>query len=195
MTESRFPIPDPYLLGSEWALGLTAFHWNGENVFGHDGALVGQQSRLRIFPDSNLAIAMLANGGSRDSFYRKVFNAILAELGKVTIPDLPQADLTLRLQPSRYVGVYQRPGVRYEVTDADGMLLLTHVLDPFQAQVLGKPDRITHELLPIDETHFLVPSDNPLEDTQTAAIYDLKEGVAQYLHINARGIPRARSQP
>ena len=144
MTMSRFPIPDPYLLGSEWALGLTVFHWNGETVYGHDGGLVGQQSRLRIFPDSNLAIAMLANGGPRDSFYRTVFNAILSELDVLTIPELPQPDLALRLLPSRYVGVYQRLGVRYEVTAADGRLLLTHVLDPFQAKVLGKPERITH---------------------------------------------------
>ena len=195
MTTSRFPVPDPYLLGSEWALGLTVFHWNGETVYGHDGGLVGQHSRLRIFPDSNLAIAMLANGGSRDSFYRKVFNAILTELGAVTIPELPQPDPTLRLQPSGYVGVYQRLGVRYEVSAEDGRLLLTHVLDPFRAQVLGKPDRITYELFPIDETHFLVQSDDPLEDAQTVAIYDFKEGVARYLHINARGIPRVGLQP
>jgi hypothetical protein len=32
MTRSRFPVPDPYLLGSEWALGLTVFHWNGREL-------------------------------------------------------------------------------------------------------------------------------------------------------------------
>ncbi len=191
MMESRVPIPDPYLLGSEWALGLTVYHWHGETVYAHDGSAVGQSARLRILPDSNLAITMLANGGPRDSFYRKVFNAILAELGAVTIPDLPKPDPTLSLDVSRYEGAYERLGARYEVEAEGGKLSLTFVLNPLHAQFLGKPERIKYELLPIEETHFLMPSEAPLEDTQTVAIYDFKDGVAQYLHTNARGIPRA----
>ena len=64
------------------------------------------------------------------------------------------------------------------------------VMNRMEAQFLGRPERIQHRLLPISETHFLMPSDDPLEDTQTVAIYDFKNGVAQYLHTNARGIPR-----
>jgi CubicO group peptidase (beta-lactamase class C family) len=190
MMESRVPIPDPYLLGSEWALGLTVYHWHGETVYAHDGSTIGQQARLRILPDSNLAITMLANGGPRDSFYRKVFNEILTELGAVTIPDLPKPDPTLSLDLSKYEGAYERLGARYEVEAEGGKLSLTFVLNPLHARVLGKPERIKYELLPISETHFLMPSDDPLEDTQTVAIYDFKNGVAQYLHTNARGIPR-----
>jgi hypothetical protein len=36
-----------------------------------------------------------------------------------------------------------------------------------------------------------MPSDDPLKDTQTVAIYDVKNGVAQYLHTNCRVHPRA----
>ena len=71
-----------------------------------------------------------------------------------------------------------------------GKLYLTFVLNPLQAHVLGKPERIKYELLPISETHFVMPSDDPLEDTQTVAIYDFKHGVAQYLHTNCRVHPR-----
>jgi hypothetical protein len=35
-----------------------------------------------------------------------------------------------------------------------------------------------------------MPSDDPLEDTQTVAIYDFKNGAAQYLHTNCRANPR-----
>lgn len=190
MMGSRVPIPDPYLLGSEWALGLTVYHWHGETIYAHDGSTVGQQARLRILPDSNLAIAMLANGSPRDSFYRKVFNAILSDFGAVTIPDLPKPDPTLKLDLSKYEGAYERLGARYEVEAEGGKLYLTFVLNPMHAQVLGKPERIKYELLPISETHFLMPSEDPLEDTQTVAIYDFKNGVAQYLHTNARVNPR-----
>ncbi len=104
MMESRVPIPDPYMFGPEWALGLIVCDWHGETVYATDGSTIGQNARLRILPDSGIAIAMLTNGGPRESFYKKVFNAILADLGAVTIPDLPQPDPTLKLDLSKYEG-------------------------------------------------------------------------------------------
>lgn len=190
MMESRVPIPDPYMFGPYWALGFIVCDWYGETVYATDGSTVGQNARLRILPDANLALAMLTNGGPRESFYKKVFNEILTDLGAVTVPDLPKPDLTLKLDLSRYEGVYERPGARYEVEAEGGKLFLTFVLNPMQAQFLGKPERITYKLLPVSETHFLMPSDDPLEDTQTVAIYDFKNGVAQYLHTNCRVNPR-----
>jgi hypothetical protein len=35
-----------------------------------------------------------------------------------------------------------------------------------------------------------MPSQDPLEDTQTVALYDFRNGAAQYLHTNARVNPR-----
>lgn len=180
MMHSRVPVPDPYLFGPEWALGLIVCDWHGHTVYASDGSTIGQHSRLRLLPDANTAIVMLTNGGPRESCYRAVFNEILAELGTVTIPDLPTPNPDLRLDLARYEGVYERPGTRFEVHAEDGKLYVTHVLDPLHAQVLGKPDRIRYELLPVSETHFLMPSADPLEDTRSAAIYD------RYLHTNAR---------
>src|SRR5205085_1783896 len=151
MMDSRVPIPDPYMFGPWWALGLIVCDWHGQTVYAHDGSTVGQSARLRILPDSNLAISMLSNGGPRDSFYRKVFNEILTELGAVTIPDLPTPDPMLQLDPSRYAGAYARPGDRYEVRADGGRLSVTHVLSPLQARVLGRPDHLRYELLPVSE--------------------------------------------
>lgn len=193
MMESRVPIPDPYLFGPQWALGLIVCNWHGETVYASDGSTVGQSARLRILPESNIAIAMLANGGPRERFYKKVFNELLADLGAVTIPDVPKPDPTLKLDVSKYDGAYERPGTRYEVAAEGEKLSLTFVLNPMQAHILGKPERITYKLLPISETHFLMPSDDPLEDIQTVAIYDFKDDVAQYLHTNCRVNPRVSS--
>jgi CubicO group peptidase (beta-lactamase class C family) len=190
MLESRVAVPDPYLFGPQWALGLIVCDWQGETVYASDGSTIGQNARLRILPESNLAIAMLTNGGPRESLYKKVFNEILADHGAVTIPDLPAPDPALQLDLSRYEGVYARPGARYEVVAGDGKLHLTQTVDPMTARFLGKPDRITYELLPVSETHFLMPSDDPLEDTQTLAIYDFHNGRARYLHTNCRVNPR-----
>jgi CubicO group peptidase (beta-lactamase class C family) len=190
MMESRVPIPDPYMFGPEWALGLIVCDWHGETVYATDGSTIGQNARLRILPDSNIAIAMLTNGGPRESFYKKVFNEILTDLHTVTIPDLPTPDRTLGLDLSRYEGVYGRPGTSYEVAAEGGKLCLTLNRNPMQAQVLGKPDRVRYELLPISETHFLMPSGDPLEHIQTVAIYDFDNGHAQYLHTNCRVNPK-----
>ncbi|MEU7744990.1 serine hydrolase domain-containing protein [Nonomuraea sp. NPDC049158] len=192
MMDSRVPIPDPYMYGPEWALGLIVCDWHGETVYAHDGSTIGQSARLRILPDSNIAISMLANAGPRDGFYKKVLNVVLAELGAVTIPDLPKPDPSRNLDLSRYEGTYGRLGTHYEVAAEDGKLSLTFVLDPMHAGFLGKPERITYELLPVSDTHFLMPSTDPLEDTQTVAIYDFENGAAQYLHTNCRVNPRAR---
>lgn len=131
---------------------------------------------------------MLTNGGPRESLYRKVFNEILA----IAVPDLPAPDPTLNLDLSRYEGVYERPGTRYEVSAGDGKLYLTQFLDPMRAEFLRKPDRIRYELLPVSETHFLMRPADPSEDTQTVAIYDFTNdgGAARYLHTNCRVHPR-----
>jgi CubicO group peptidase (beta-lactamase class C family) len=191
MMRSRVPVPDPHLFGPEWALGLIVCDWHGETVYATDGSTIGQNARLRILPDSGTAIAMLTNGGPRESLYHKVFNEILADLGTVTIPEPPAPDPTLDLDLSRYEGVYERPGARYEVSAEDGKLYLTLVLDPMHAEFLGKPDRVRYELLPVSETHFLMPPADSPEDTQTVAIYDFTGGTARYLHTNCRVNPRS----
>ncbi|MFG3440537.1 serine hydrolase [Nonomuraea sp. NPDC047897] len=191
MMRSRVPVPDPYLFGPAWALGLIVCDWHGETVYATDGSTIGQNARLRLLPDSDTAIAMLTNGGPREEFYRRVFNDILADLGTVAIPDLPAPDTTLHLDPSRYAGVYERPGARYEVSAEGGRLHLTLVLDPVQAGLIERPERIGYDLLPVSETQFLMPPADPLEDTQTVAIYDFTDGPARYLHTNCRVHPRS----
>ena len=187
-------IPDPYSFGQAYGLGLMLFDWHGETVYGHDGNTIGQGAYLRILPDLRIALAMLTNGALRDSFYKQVFNAILAELGTVSIPDLPEPARALHLDLSRYVGIYERPGGnRYTISAEGDHLALTTHLDPMRAAVLRRPTVVTRALLPISDTHFLIPTVDPLEDTQTLAIYDFENGRAQYLHHGLRAHPRVNA--
>ncbi|MEV0333450.1 serine hydrolase domain-containing protein [Nocardia sp. NPDC050717] len=129
MMNSHVPVPDPYLIGHEWALGLI-------------------------------------------------------------MPDLPTPDPSLRLDPARYEGVYGGPDARYEISAENGNLYLTMVLDPMRAELLHRPDCLRYDLLPVTETHFLMPPTDPTEDTQTVAVYDFTDGHARYLHTNCRANPR-----
>ncbi|WP_067536248.1 serine hydrolase domain-containing protein [Nocardia crassostreae] len=191
MMNSRVPLPDPYMFGPEWALGLIVCDWHGETVYATDGSTIGQNARLRILPDRNLAVTLLTNGSPREPFYKKVFEIILSDLGAPNVPEPPRPDPALRLDPARYVGTYARPDTHFEVTAADGNLSLTLFLNPMHAQFLGKPNRIVHRLLPLSETHFLLESDDPRDDPQTVALYDFQNGRARYLHTNSRVHPRA----
>ena len=190
MTHSRVPIPDPFTFGPWWGLGLIVCDWHGETVFAHDGSTIGQNARLRILPERNLAVAMLTNAGPRDRFYREAFDSILAELGAPRVPELPRPDPGVPLDVHRYTGTYARPGASYEVGAVGGGLRLTLVRDAWQARVAGQPERTTRDLLPIDEAHFLAPAAGPLDDAQTVALYGARAGRAQYLHTNSRLHPR-----
>lgn len=187
MKSSRVLVPDPLLFGPEWALGLIVCDWNGETVYATDGSTIGQNSRLRILPESNTAVAMLTNGGPRESFYRTVFAEILPE---AAIPALPAPDPALKLDPRKYEGVYERPGARYEVSAEAGKLYATLTIDATRAEFLRKPERLKYELLPVSDTLFLMPPTDPLEDTQSVAIYDFADGPARYFHTNCRVHPR-----
>jgi CubicO group peptidase (beta-lactamase class C family) len=190
MTHSRVPLPDPYMFGPAWGLGIIVCDWHGRTVYASDGSTIGQNARLRLLPDSGTAIVVLTNGGPRESFSRAVLDEILADLGAGPVPALPVPDPTLRLDPFRYVGVYERPGACFEVTSEGADLYLTLFSDPMEAAFLQRPERLRYRLLPIDETHFLMPPAGPLEDPQTAAIYDFAHGRARYLHTNSRVHPR-----
>lgn len=190
MTGSRVPVPDPYPIGPAWALGLVVCDWDGETVYASDGSTIGQHCRLRILPGSGTAVVLLTNAGPREGFDHRVFDGVLADLGLPAVPEPPRPDPALDLDPARYEGVYERPGTRYEVRAEGGELRMAWSVDPVQAHFLGRPERVERRLLPVTGTQFLVPAEDPLEDTQTVAIYDVVDGVSQYLHTNCRLSPR-----
>jgi CubicO group peptidase (beta-lactamase class C family) len=190
MVSSRVPVPDPYVLGAEWGLGVVVDDWQGQAVLASDGSTIGQHARLRVLPERGLAVVMLTNGGPRTGFFRAVFDEVLTDLGAPPVPALPEPDPGLVLDPARYVGAYARPGTRFEVTVEGRDLHLTYLLDPMTARLLGRPRRTTRPLLPITATRFVVPPGDSLEDTETVALYGFDDGPARYLHTNCRVHPR-----
>ncbi|MFB9477270.1 serine hydrolase domain-containing protein [Nonomuraea salmonea] len=183
MLESRVPVPDAYGFGPEWALGLMVSDWHGRTVYGHDGSTVGHSARLRMIPDAGLALVLLTNAGPREAFFREVCDAILPELGGPAIPELPRPTTE---SPSRYEGVYERPGTRYTLSAEDGRPRLTYTVHP---ALTAEPEQRICELLPVDDTQFLVI--DPVEDPWTIALFDVRDGVPQYLHADCRVFPRA----
>ena len=86
MQRPQVESPDRHTLGSHWGLGEILFEWDGRRVYGHDGGTIGQSSRLRIVPDADLAITLVANGGETQRVYQEIFGELMAELAGIAMP-------------------------------------------------------------------------------------------------------------
>jgi CubicO group peptidase (beta-lactamase class C family) len=186
MRTPQVESPDRYTLGgSHWGLGVILFDWDGHRLYGHDGSTIGQASRLRIFPESDMAIGLLANGGDVEAVYRALFGELASELAGIAIPARLEAPATPpAIDLHRYAGSFERLAVRYDLAVEDGHLSGTATLSgPLAAMV---PDPVTKlTFTPVDAATFLVHEEG--EPTPAPAVfYEFADGVPQYLHQGAR---------
>ena len=74
---------------SAWGLGWFLPRWSGKKLYGHDGATLGQFAFLRVFPEKNLAVALLTNGGDAKGLYQDIVPPLIESIGKVSEPGFP----------------------------------------------------------------------------------------------------------
>ncbi|MGC0362381.1 dipeptidyl aminopeptidase/acylaminoacyl peptidase/CubicO group peptidase (beta-lactamase class C family) [Rhodococcus sp. 27YEA15] len=105
---------------SGWGLGWFHENWSGEEIFGHDGGTIGQHAYLRIFPEHNVAIALLTSGGKADGLYRDLFTEAATELVGLEPPKalLPDLASTATL-PDSVLGTYSSGGIAIEFRHGD----------------------------------------------------------------------------
>jgi CubicO group peptidase (beta-lactamase class C family) len=189
MQQPQVASPDRHTLGSHWGLGVILFDWDGRRVYGHDGGTIGQSSRLRIVPDADLAICLVANGGETQRVYEVLFGELVAELAGLAMPrplgppsEPPDLDL------ERYAGSYRRLSVQYDLVPEDGRLVGTVTLSGPIAELTPHPvTKVT--FTPVDVETFLV-HDEESETPSPAVFYEFRDGIPQYLHSGARANPR-----
>jgi dipeptidyl aminopeptidase/acylaminoacyl peptidase/CubicO group peptidase (beta-lactamase class C family) len=188
MQRREVALPDPWTLGSHWGLGWILFDWDERGVYGHDGGTFGQSSYLRVVPDAGVAVALLTNGGHTQDLYQDLFRELLAELCDLHMP----ATLTPPAEPAtydaaRYVGTYERVGIRVEVAEKESKLIATVTLTGELAELINEPPEEL-ALVPVEEDLFVTRS----EGSQTwiaAVFYALPDG-ARYLHFGGRATPK-----
>jgi len=197
MRVPQVEIPDPYTLGTHWGLGWILNSWQRPDgstteVFGHDGATLGQQSFLRVFPEAGVAVALSANGGHS----RELFEALEADLVAGLVGAAPRPRLTPRDEPvpeavrRARTGTYERESVRITVVERDGGLVATYeTLGPLAA---GRPPEQL-ELLPAADGFFVTRLE-PEAAWTPVVFFDLPDG-SSYLHFGARSTPRNQPTP
>ncbi|HEY9472368.1 MAG TPA: serine hydrolase domain-containing protein [Mycobacteriales bacterium] len=136
--------------GDAWGLGWEIFDWPGGTVIGHDGETVGQNAYLRVVPDRDIAVALLANGGSPRGLYVEIFGHVLRELAGVELPPFPEPVAGARVgDVSRYLGMYTSSLADTIVSqDPNGRIWADWTPKGLYAELGGAPER--HELVALD---------------------------------------------
>ncbi|WP_168207331.1 serine hydrolase domain-containing protein [Microlunatus elymi] len=174
-------------------LGWMVDHWDGHQVFGHNGATVGQYAYLQAFPDQRVAICLLTNGPGAGMLWARLRHALLASYGLDTPIgiDQPPADPYRLSDPVAAVGRYGRISETYEVTRTDTGLRVD--VRPTEDSPDPEDEPESLELIPISQDHFVARADPSLPwSTYSHGTFTREQNPAggDYLYTGTRLTPR-----
>lgn len=133
------------------ALGLGFMKWswgtdgwaNNPDVWGHDGATIGQASWLRVHEPSGTIFVLLTNGGDGKGMVRKLLENVFPPLCNVSPPPVLQANPDCTPDLAALCGTYGKSSETLEVREVEGALEVAHVPSPgFALLAPGAPLRL-----------------------------------------------------
>ena len=147
-----------------WGLGVQRFTADGR-TFGHDGAVAGQNSFLRIVPAERLTFALFCNGGDARGLFGALWAALEADRGRPLADALPKWPGCTRVDDPGYAGRYGVPGQVVEVLGSgDGLIARTSApagspdpAAPVELSLRPQPDNPTGELFLTRPPHSRLP--------------------------------------
>ena len=184
-------VPDKHILGDSWGLGWIRFDWDGQRLVGHDGNTIGQAAFLRLLPAQGLAITLLTNGGQTRDLYEELYRELFRDLAGVAMPiPIAPPEVPVEVDPTPYLGVYERASVRLDVLAPDG----DHPTARIRTTISGTLAELAPEepkeylMVPVGPALFVV---RPPEARNWTPItfYELPTG-ERYLHFGARATRR-----
>jgi CubicO group peptidase (beta-lactamase class C family) len=160
-----------------WCLGWAYFRWDRLDVWGWDGLLSGERATLRLLPERNAAVVLLANGDGGRALFRSVVADLGASQFDIEVPRLQlDTDAGAAGDLTRFAGAYGWPDDQVDVSVRGTSLVLTTAAGETEAA-------------PVDEQTFLVDSSDPDNPTVTFAAFDAG-GRPQALYTMLWGLPR-----
>jgi CubicO group peptidase (beta-lactamase class C family) len=170
--------PSPRIHGwlDAWCLGWAYFDWDGVDVWGWDGLLTGERAVLRLLPERNAAVVLLANADTGRALFRDVAAELMrAELDIVLPPLRLHARAGAAGDLDRFAGAYAWPDDRVDVTVRGASLVLTTAAGETEGG-------------PVDDRTFLVDASDPDNPTVTFALDGA--GRPDALYTMLWGLPR-----
>jgi CubicO group peptidase (beta-lactamase class C family) len=171
--------PSPRIHGwfDEWCLGWAYFDWDGVDVWGWDGLLSGERAVLRLVPERNAAVVMLANADSGRALFRGVAAELMQSELDIAVPPLRlDTDAAAAADLDRFAGAYAWPDDRVDVVVRGSALIVT--------SSAGEREGIA-----VDDRTFLVDASDPDNPTMTFGAFD-SAGRPQVLYTMLWGLPR-----
>ena len=191
MTTEQVRLPDPWTLGAAWGLGWTLYDWDGRRLHGHDGNTLGQSAFLRVVPDSDVVVGLVANGGRTRELYRALFAELMAQLCDLRMPPaLEPPPEPPAVDAAPLAGHYERVARSVDLT-ADGATLTGRIaLTGPLAELDANPVQEVR-LVPVTDRVFVTRDDE--NDMWTPVVfYELEDG-SRYLHMGGRATPRVET--
>ncbi|MBM2614985.1 beta-lactamase family protein [Actinoplanes sp. LDG1-06] len=191
MAEHQVELPDKHTLGDSWGLGWERADWDGHRLIGHDGNTIGQAAFLRILPERGIAVALLTNGGNGAKLYEELYREIFDELAGVPVPHpLGPPATPVDVDPTPFVGVYERASIRQEMSVGDdGPVMRFSITGPLAEVLQEKP--VDYRMVAV-EPNLFVCQDPATGNWVPATFYELPTG-EKYVHFGARATPRCAS--
>jgi CubicO group peptidase (beta-lactamase class C family) len=127
MQETQVTLPCIGTCDQAWGLGWAIYNLDGGGqVFGRDGATIGQGAFSRMAPERNLAIAVRANGGNMGNVGQEIYARVLRDLaGLETPPEAVPDPAATMPDTSRFAGKYSSEAEDNVVrVDEDGRVFI-----------------------------------------------------------------------
>lgn len=193
MQQPAIRLVDDTVLGDSWGLGWIIDHWDGVKVIGHDGNSIGQNAFMRVAPEERFGFCLQTNVESALSLYRELAAWLFGQRLGVGPRSDPAAlpDNTVD-DPEKYTGLYEREGLRFDVTaDAKGRLSATVTPNHSVALAEGWPSMENLPLRPVSrEDSFMLRL--PIADADLLAVFFDPDGgeLPTYMHFGGRAARR-----
>ncbi|WP_458687856.1 serine hydrolase domain-containing protein [Nocardia tengchongensis] len=192
MQAEQAVLPGPELWPGldSWGLGWFRLDWNGQRVIGHDGGTIGQSALLRVLPAQRLAFTVLTNGGRAPAAMTELCAEIADLVGIGTPKPFGPPDQPVAVDASRYTGVYERPSLRWEVTEAEDGLDIRMI--PVGARSNLVPERV-FRMIPVGANQFVGYAEN--EGMWLPATFHRLADGTSFMQFGSCNVARAEDSP
>ena len=190
MQKEQVRLVDDTVLGEAWGLGWILDRWGDVGVIGHDGNSLGQNAFMRVAPEERFGFCLQTNVESALAMYRELAAWLFSErLGVEPRQDPTPLPSPAVDDPDRYVGTYDREGVRFEVAVTEsGSLVATITASHAAAELQELPPMNDLPLVPVArDDSFLLRV--PIADSDLLTVFfnpDGPAGAPTYLHFGGR---------
>lgn len=187
MQDHQTDVPDTLTKGDSWGLGWMRFGWGGLRLIGHDGNTIGQSAFLRLLPARSLAVTLLTNGGHTEDLYHDLVGEVFSELAGIAPPPPPEPSGEVGPDASEWLGTYERVGLRTEVLQRDGGLMLRMTdTTPNMGEEEPEPPQ-EYDLRPVRDRLYVIRAPGT-RSWAPVVFYTLADG-SRRLHHHLRSSP------